>query len=68
MRPVEAAVINAEDGRTDGRDKNNKAFLATVRTRLKRMTPLKITCYSLNHIFTGVKYDEVRLNKARVGT
>jgi len=30
------------------------------------MTPLKITCYSLNCIFTGVEYNEVRLSKARV--
>jgi len=30
------------------------------------MTPLKITCYSLNYIFTGVEYSEVRLSKAMV--
>jgi hypothetical protein len=56
------------DGRRDGRDKNNKAFLATVRTRLKKDDAIQDTCYSLNRIFTGVQYDEVRLNKARVVT
>jgi hypothetical protein len=54
--------------RTDGHDKNNKALFATLRTRLKRTTPLKITCYGLNRIFTGAEYDEVMLSKARVVT
>ena len=54
--------------KTDGHDKGNKAFFspATVRTRLKRMTPFKIICHSLNCIFTGGKYDEIRVRKGRV--
>lgn len=67
MRPVEAAVIYAEDGWADLTNVI-RPFFATVRTRLKRMKPFKIICYTLNCLFTGVEYDEVRLSKGRFVT